>query len=48
MWNISISVDGSEDDQINIKDLEGYTVDDSDESDPFASSDNSSSDSDSE
>ena len=45
---ISVSVDGSEDDQINIKDLEGYAVDDSDESDPFASSDSSSSASDSD
>jgi len=45
---ISVSVDGSEDDQINIKDLEGYPVDDSDESDPFASSDSSSSASDSD
>jgi len=45
VWNgISISVDGSEDDQVNIKDLEGY---DSEKSDPFASSDSSSSVSDS-
>jgi len=43
-----VSVDGSEDDQINIKDLEGYAVDDGDESNPFASSDSSSSASDSD
>jgi len=45
MCGISVSVDGSE---INIKDLEGYSVDNSDESDSFASSDSSPSDSDSD
>ena len=42
---ISIAIDGSEDDEINIKDLENYKVE-SDDDDPFATSDDDDSSSD--
>ena len=41
MWYIC-RVDGSEGDQVNIKDLEGYEIDYSDESGLYASSESTS------
>jgi len=41
---ISVAIDGSEDNEIHIKDLEGYKVESDDDDDPFVSKNDCSSD----